>query len=97
MDRLSLHRILCPWGRQRQEAGAGGETVRAPGICVGPLPGGGWGVRSKVGTGGRAIGGKAQGPGRWRENGCLWAQPQPGVGAAGASLHEAAGPRGSCL
>lgn len=67
MDRLNLHHILCPWGRQRQEAGAGGEIVRASWICVGPLPGGGGGVRSEVGTGGRAVEGNAQDPGRWRE------------------------------
>lgn len=57
MDRLSLHDTHCLWGR------AGGETIRVPWICVGPLSGGGWGVRVRGGNGWKGWGSSL---GLWR-------------------------------
>lgn len=98
MDRLSLHSVHCPWGRQKQEERAGGETLRASWVCVGLLPAGGQGIRVQGGKGWKGWGwslglwrGKPRTPraveGVWLSR----AQPQLGPGA---SHHEVARPWG---
>lgn len=93
MDRLSLHHTLCPWGRQRPEERACGETVRASWICVGCFLEEAGASGSEVGTGGRAVEGQAQGPGLWRESGCLWGTAPAGSGGVSSRGSRTTGSR----
>lgn len=96
--------LLLVWGRRGPgwtgqacmiSTACGGEQVGRPWICVGPLSGGGWGVRVRGGNGWKGWGSsRGLWRGRPRARGCgksvavSGAQPQLGV-STGQSLQRA--------